>query len=497
MLKFKGVEIKQQTTGGALYVRFRDPRTSPKRQVYKSTESNDMGTAERIAGELSGLIYGPPEHWHKLPSGLHIITEKIWNPMDKTVDSMTDDHAVTLIFQALKNGPTGNHEQFMQARQRVLDLMNRVLEIPALIQERDALKNENMLLKAERKRMGLRAVKDGARKSIASAVDDFFKSGACGATSDWRNALRGWFDRLSNELGPNTNVMDITPEMIANHINSLRKQAKKGTVGKPLGADTKRRIRINLNTFLRHATNGNFDGDQLIALTKGLSAQARMETNTEWFWLKPEECKSLIANISDQYWRDAALCQWQLGLRAEEIALLQTKNVDFDKNTIHITRIFDGKTLVRRLKTDQSEEYVQLNKAVKEALERRIAAKNFLLFPCYDPKTLLEPRFQTGLTAFETKYQLWPVPAMGVVDGESSGDGYTFTTYYRKVLRLAAKGVLEDVKKMDSRTLRRTCARELVLKYGCDRASSVLRDDVETIKRHYGNLMPSDTSTER
>ncbi len=499
MKKFKGVEIKQQSTGGMLYVRFRDPRTHPKRQIYTTTETVDMGIAERIAGELSGIIYGPTEHWHKLPSGLHPRTTQIWNPVDTEIDDMTSDQALSIIFKQLKNGLTPeNQTQFIQARRIFIDLVNKVTEIPALIQERDKYKHENMLFKAERKRQGLRDIKDGARKLISQAIADYFDSGACGARSSWRDALKGWFKRFGNELGMGENIMDVTPEQVAKHIFGLRRKGKNGKDGKPVGADTKRRIRINLATFLRYSTNGNFDERRLFTLTKSLSVQARLETNTEWVWLEPEQATQVIAAIPEQYFRDAATIQYQLGLRAEELPLLQSSKVDLVKNQIHIARIFDGKQLVRRLKTDNSEEYVQLNKAVMDAIKRRLAENNFLLFPC-DLK-FIEPRFQEKITEFERKHKLWPVPP--IFDGnedkaEQGGNGYTFTNAFRKILRKAATSVLGNTKPMDSRTFRRTCARELVLKYGCDRAASVLRDDVETIKKHYGNLVASDTSTER
>jgi hypothetical protein len=90
------------------------------------------------------------------------------------------------------------------------------------------------------------------------------------------------------------------------------------------------------------------------------------------------------------------------------------------------------------------------------------------------------------LSEFELQNELWP-PA----------DAKVFSNAYRPRLRRAGKAAELPWKKIDSRTLRRTCAREMILAQGFEAAAAVLRDSIETLRAHYADLLPSDVTTER
>jgi hypothetical protein len=64
---------------------------------------------------------------------------------------------------------------------------------------------------------------------------------------------------------------------------------------------------------------------------------------------------------------------------------------------------------------------------------------------------------------------------------------------------LKDKGETKDVAEVSSDALimRHTCGREIILKYGFEKAAAVLRHDVKTLREHYADLRTSDVSTER
>ena len=186
-------------------------------------------------------------------------------------------------------------------------------------------------------------------------------------------------------------------------------------------------------------------------------------------------------------------------IQPEEIPILQTGKVNFTSGRaqILITPIFDDKKkLVRRVKTRAATDEVVVPAFSIEALNRRIAEKEFLLFPCYD-YAILEPRSVKLLTEFEKQHKMWAVPPKEFNENNKH-IGYSFSKAFCERIRKAATGVEGiNIKKIDSRIFRRTCARELILKYGYEQAAAVIRDDVGTLRKHYANLTASDISTER
>ncbi len=341
--------------------------------------------------------------------------------------------------------------------------------------------------------MGVRAIKNASPKPVKDAIAEFFKSGASTATGGWKYALKQWFERFARDFPETQDVKTITAEEVAEHVHK-----------QDCSSDTKRRLKINLAKFMRHSTSGHFDEFALSELTKALAKQTKAESNKNWFWLTNKQSLKIIENLNTfgQYWSDAALLQYGTGVRAEELVLLQSSDVKILKGSaqIKIARIFDGKQLVRRVKTYKSEDFVHVPKFAIGALERRLAEKSFLLFPCYDYKTLIASKYHQRLTDFEKEHKLWSMPSEleDSADEDTSNGEYGFSAAYLPRLRKAASGIEGlNPKNVDSRTFRRTCARELILKHGYERAASVIRDSVETLRKHYADLKSSDTSTER
>lgn len=481
--KYHGVTYVQRTTGGTINLFWRDPRVADKKRRGKMTAlgTNDTETANTVAEQLSRLIGNP-----KLPADkFHALTQKAWQPVDSAQDALDD--AVLTTAEPPKPG-TPKYARWLEMMQKITALQKEVADLLTIKTDRDRLGLECTQLKARLRKMDVKAVLDAQPISITDAIKQFFESGVCEATGNWKYALQRWFERVGDEFGKDVDVHTLTPEMIRDHINK-----------QDCSADTKRRLKINLCNFLRFATKENFDERTLNEYTKNLKKKAKQETNNKaWYWLTKRQVLALIKQLKaeyGQYVADAAMIQWACGVRSEELVLLQRQGVKKEKGkySIHIARIFDGSKLVRKVKTDKSEGYVEVPNFALPALKRRLKGNEFLLFPCEKPGEWMEPRCYDAQTEFEKANKLWHVPP------EQKGDKtaeYSWSAFYTPCLRSAGAKV-KDAREIDGRTLRRTCGRELILKYGFDRASSVLRDDITTLRSHYADLQSHDTSTER
>ena len=496
MEKFKGVTYIQQAKGGVWFLKYIDPRF--RKQVMRSTETTEIGIAERIARELSTIIYDKSQ-WDRPNPDFHPRTRQIWKPLLIEVKQAVD--SIPLITKSfleklppdvrdLPNHPeTAQLERMIEMQDKIKELLEQLMMVT---DERNTYRDENTRLHAQLRKMGVKAIKDDTPKPIGEAIDEFFDSGATEATGNWRYALRKYFNLLAAHVGgEHINARNISPEEVAKFIYSRQKSS----------SDTKRRLKIALCKFLRHATNEAFDERTLSELTKGLKKQAARESVDEWYWLTKEQALAICENMKlhGQFWNDAALLNYGTGIRPEEIPLLRTATVKVENGMTFIfpARIFDGKKLVRRVKTTDSEDYVHVPTFALEALHRRIAQAEFLLFPCYDYE-IVPKRLRSKLTQFELEHKMWPVPSIDNTDDDAGGNAYAFSNVYIRLLRKAAKTVEGvSIDKVDSRIFRHTCARELILKHGFDRAASVLRDDVVTLRTHYADLVSSDTSTER
>jgi hypothetical protein len=289
---------------------------------------------------------------------------------------------------------------------------------------------------------------------------------ACHASGQWRDKIGYWLDRLVEGLGGTRNIQDIEPSDIIAHIEKY-KAAK----------TNKKKVATYLCKFLKWGTAGMFHSASVKEWVEELPAE-----DEQWDWLKPKEGKRLIASLRKLhggYWADAGSLQYGMGWRPEELPLLQTTNVK--DGAIRLVPIHDGKTMVRRLKTKSRT--VNIPKMAKSAVKRRLAGGGFLLFPM-PPE--LPWTYGKHRTAFEHERQLWP----------SADDGGWSGAFLAR-LREAATAAGIDSTRIDSRMLRRTCARELILAHGFERAAAVLGDTVQTLRKHYADLEAEDVSTER
>jgi integrase len=482
-----GVSLWQKANGGNWYTHWRDPRDN-RRKRNDSTETAHFDTATRIAMSLSRLINNR-DFWEILPDGIHPQAEKIWGVRSLT-GRVNQTRALLaqlqVSYEFLKeNPPAGLSTQNDSAKwiEEALRLLKLLKEIAG---ERDTLAEENRRLKGIIQKISSRHLVKTEPKAYKDAVTDFFASpNGTSGSGQWREILRLWIDRFGREFGEQKDIHKVSTDSVIKHVSNLKKKN-----GKKVSGGTKLKLVNNLCMFLDHATSGLFDSKTV----KDSIIPNLEEEDTEWFWLTKAQALGAIAELeklpeNGAFWADAATLQYACGFRPEELVLLRSKNVRIENGgaQIVVNRIFDGdKQGVRKLKTTRSQDAVQVPAFAMAALKRRMDADEFLLFPMYD--TSLLPPIMQDRTKFEKKNGLWP-----------TADEHQFSNCYRPRLRKAVKAfdASIEIKKVDARTLRRTCAREMILKHGYNQAAAVLRDSVETLRKHYADLQSSDISTER
>ncbi len=516
------VRLWRKSNSGHHYLYWRDPRDN-RRQRNDSTGTEDSLEAQRMALSLSRYLRdpenSPPDLHPKISEilGINLLDQRIVSAklaiVDDIVATSKSEHKgkVDLYRELVKElvaafgGPAGDvltntidvvRSKFAAGRQPTVD-SREVYELLDLLKtvsiDRDQWRDRSRALEGLVREKGQRFILRTEPKSIKQAVEEFMAApDGMSSKGQWRYSVECWLNRFARELKSVKNVHDLTPEQIVAHI-----QKQKGV------ASTKTSMTTYICLFMKWVSKGTFDCPTVrSAILDNLE-----EESPEWFWLKKQESLDLIARVrklSGDYWADAALLQYGCGWRPEELPLLKRSAVAIAENacSIRIAPIFDDKRkLVRRIKTQRSEDTIIIPSFAREAVERRMAATSseYLLFPLFD-ESLIQPKLRENRTRFESNNHFWP-----------AADDRAFTDNYRPILRKAANELAKELtgaekksaaerfsdKNIDSRTLRRTCAREMILAHGFEKAAAVLRDSIETLRKHYADLQAADVSTER
>jgi hypothetical protein len=217
-----------------------------------------------------------------------------------------------------------------------------------------------------------------------------------------------------------------------------------------------------------------------------------IKTESEWYWLEPDEIMAFFRvaeKIVGQYWADAMTIQYYLGLRPEELPLLQSKNVIRGKRGrithVYVAPLKDADELVRRVKTSKSVASMPVKaNACSEALRRRLAKHNILLFPrdhteC-GGRAPQWARCKRSISEFERKTMLWHIEKWDKV-------------YITKLREVIAAVPSIDKNRFDARSLRRTRGKDVYLQTkSADLTAAFLRDSAKTVESHYAKLLPRD-----
>jgi len=193
------------------------------------------------------------------------------------------------------------------------------------------------------------------------------------------------------------------------------------------------------------------------------------------------DVQALLAHLP-QIWRDVACIQWNGGFRPEELAYIRREQVSLaqDDIRVEVSALKIGGKLFWKPKTKQSYGRVHVREDARSTLTRLCARDTFLLFPN-------DPAVHGGVTTAwkegeetQQRLQLWRVAC--------------WTSQYRAALREATKKAGLDETRVDSRTLRRSCGKRVLVEsgYNLELTAAILRDRAETVRAHYARLLPED-----
>lgn len=172
------------------------------------------------------------------------------------------------------------------------------------------------------------------------------------SVSGYRVSMRRAVDFFGDKL-----IKEITVPQIVRFLDTLAKQGlSQKTVGKS---------RMVCNLIFKHAfLRGEIDTNRCsdIPLPKGLSKTPRKAASTH-----DEE---IIRNLSEDEWLVPYIALLT-GLRKGEILALQWKDIDFDSNTISVTKSVahdNNRPFIKEPKTEESVRKVPLLNSLKERL---------------------------------------------------------------------------------------------------------------------------------
>jgi hypothetical protein len=183
--------------------------------------------------------------------------------------------------------------------------------------------------------------------------------------------------------------------------------------------------------------------------------------------------------------------------------MLQAANVMRDDNGrishVYLCPIIKDGIIIRDLKTLKSTASLPIESdSIRQAFERRLTAvgKGLFLFPRIPDECGIGNRWTARKTKDgETeKSRAEDIIRRKFIDDNQAWPAELWDKKYIKRLRTAGKKVKGiDVKRLDSRTLRRTRGRDVILATkSIHETATLLRDGEATVMKHYARLLPMD-----
>ncbi len=459
-----------------------------------SSLTRDSEAAKKLAEKLSFVLVNklfddPPADTPKIILdwlGIRPLTNRM-------VDDLTEnwfsykapmtivDHQKEFLNLIIYYGQLNKHARSLKAR---LDDAEREL-YDAKTQLRN-LTDEVAAFRAHATAEGL-AIADSVKPvSLSQAWKNFIGEGDgdAGTRSGdrFKKTIKNVLKAFAKKLGESRLVSEVMPGEVIEYLRGLDVQPTtltQYTTGMIL-------------PMLEHSSGGLYrSGAVRLWLEKENARQSKSKVEADWYWLSPTEVEKFfeIAAITvGEYWADAMTIQYYLGLRPEELPMLQAKNVMRKGRAIshvYVEPLKHGTVLVRRLKTPDSEASVPVTvKACKESLARRVSRGHALLFPrdhteCGGRRTQWHRR-KVAASEHERSLMLWQATKW---DKE----------YLEKLREVIAKVQSIDKDRFDGRSLRRTRGKDLVVQTkSLESAAAFLRDKPSTVERHYAKLLPRD-----
>ncbi len=455
-----GVSIVVPKSGYVLEAMFHHPLLN--KRVKRSFRTADRVQAAKFARELSAIISNPSA-WRKLPECSPAVSA-VWN--GDAVDNVLMD-AVAATQKPVTIGLAVISNKQRQANKDVQEQIDNLIAENSRLRD-DAVISQKKIenLSALLKKMGHDAAADYAPKTPAQAVEDFLsddkKLSGCNAGKRMKVTYRSWLTQFVKSVS-DTDIHTISAKQVTDFLAGKFKEAEQKTVASMGG---------RIARFLEHQTAGTF---RAMPVREWIKANCHDDDgkHANPLWLDEAQVSAMLAEMPEQF-RAAALVQWAGAFRPEELAHIQTAKCYVNGDIrVEIDALFVDGELKWKPKTRRSYGRVHLPEFARETMRNLMEARanDFLLFPC--PQSRHEKK-------------IW-----------SSGDAWT--REYLPALRAGAtaanaKGAAIDLDRLDSRTLRRSAGKRILLQSGYDLklAAAVLRDLPTTVEKHYASIRPED-----
>lgn len=524
LTKHPGVSIQRpRKVGYPIHLVWKHPLLGAK-QVGRTIHTTDTALAVEYARKLSALLSSPND-WHKQPD---YISDPLWTCWQGEIVedaaaaavAKTARHAVNSTHGVgipvfVQSGPNGPRQLYVadpqslvgkRIRKKIRETAQVAVDTAASqAKENKALRDKVASLEAKVKgrdamirRLGHDIAEDYRPKPIRDAISDYCSTdinkrgtNACERTLQ---SVRSKLARFADSLSPDIMVGEVTAAHVIAYIAAMAdgnyvkipedlktdvERTAHRASNRP-GRDHLRLIGVYVCACLTHQTNGTFKAFPVKEWLRKHNSVDKDAEPANPYWLDQRDVDNLCRNLP-AYWAEAARVQWAGGFRPEELTALQSKNVTTNGDVrIEVTRIMDGNNVVWTAKTKQSYGKVHIPEFARKTVQKLLRRKSFLLFP--NDLALhkgREPRYKTGRD-FQKRNKLW-TPKY-------------FCEQYIKQLRAAAEKAKLDVGRIDSRTLRRSCGKRILLasKFDVNLAAAVLRDQAKTITKYYAKIIPDD-----
>ncbi len=442
--------------------------------VKLSAKTSDGKVAQGYARELSVILQNP-ESWKKLPEGTSEVVRSIWNhglkdsllgavrgaltPLPPPIEMIS----LSTINPAAKDF----FLRKLQAQDAALTAAgNAGGELKRMREELVAAHATIANLRAQLDKMGMAAAADFSPKLLSLAITDYLSDdprvSGNSASHDKKLTYKSWFNGMAKTLPTTQIVQDVTPPMVIKYLSGCLKRMQPEGVGK---------IGHQVCAFLNHQTNGTFNNT---LVKHWISQHCKAEKNGERpYWMEETEVNALLKELP-VFYRRAAMVQWAGAFRIEEIPNLQSK-LAFVNGDIRAEVTAEPVTGWKP-KTPNSWGRVHLAECARATMRDLLKQGTYLLFPNPNKTRKANPN------KVWFNLQQW--------DAE-----------YLEALRAAAKsankkGSKIDLDKLDSRTLRRSAGKRILLKsnYDIKLTAACLRDTPATVLKHYASIMPDDVS---
>ena len=418
--------------------------------VNRSLYTKDYGFAQKVKAEIDAILANE-SRWSNLGEVLPI-TKSLW-----TLSSGDIQRHPVIVKNPFNFGPqTSLNGEKIQTSQQQIEFIEkyvqrgeRIMQLNAIVAAKDSeIEELKALLKAAGKDAMIQPT------PLKEAIETFFEH-KCKAIRK-KSTLQGWMNQFV-EFTSNISMSELNCQHFISFLKQELKNESKNT-------NTCKEVSKLFVSFVKFTTKNSFNTYELTDWSKNLKGQSKHNN----LWLDEKAFNSLYTEIKKSNTQIAALAKIQFysGFRPEELTALRTKAVKKDENgiiRIDLQPIVENGVQVWEPKSN-SGGLVEVQTKGIDAIEVLKANKNEYLFPNKDGKR-------------------W--------------NPETFTDVYLAELRKAAKSLKwseEIYSKLDSRTLRRSCGKEVLLKsnFNIELCAAVLRDDVKTVKKHYARIIPSD-----